>query len=66
VLTCSFAGSIAHKNRANKTLARGVATAFRASQLPVPIDVPIDDSIAMTRRSRSIAAEHVRTRVGIV
>jgi glutamate-1-semialdehyde 2,1-aminomutase len=33
----SFAGSFAHHARARRTLARGVATAFRASQLPVPI-----------------------------
>jgi glutamate-1-semialdehyde 2,1-aminomutase len=36
-LSASFAGSVAHQERARKTLARGVATAFRASQLPVPI-----------------------------
>jgi glutamate-1-semialdehyde 2,1-aminomutase len=36
-VTRSFAGSIAHQDRARRTLARGVATAFRASQLPVPI-----------------------------
>jgi glutamate-1-semialdehyde 2,1-aminomutase len=33
----SFAGSFAHHERARRTLARGVATGFRASQLPVPI-----------------------------
>ena len=36
-MTRSFAGSIAHQERARRTLARGVATAFRAAQLPVPI-----------------------------
>jgi glutamate-1-semialdehyde 2,1-aminomutase len=36
-VTRSFAGSIAHQDRARRTLARGVATAFRAAQLPVPI-----------------------------
>jgi glutamate-1-semialdehyde 2,1-aminomutase len=36
-VTRSFAGSIAHQERARRTLARGVATAFRAAQLPVPI-----------------------------
>ena len=36
-MTRSFDGSIAHQERARKSLARGVATAFRASQLPVPI-----------------------------
>jgi glutamate-1-semialdehyde 2,1-aminomutase len=36
-VTRSFDGSVAHQERARKSLARGVATAFRASQLPVPI-----------------------------
>jgi glutamate-1-semialdehyde 2,1-aminomutase len=33
----TFEASVAHNARAKATLARGVATAFRASQLPVPI-----------------------------
>jgi glutamate-1-semialdehyde 2,1-aminomutase len=36
-VTRSFAGSIAHQERARRTLPRGVATAFRAAQLPLPI-----------------------------
>ena len=36
-VTRSFDGSVAHQERARKSLARGVATAFRAAQLPVPI-----------------------------
>ncbi len=33
----TFEASLAHNTRAKATLARGVATAFRASQLPIPI-----------------------------
>ncbi len=39
VATTRYAGSQAHRDRAVKTLARGVATAMRAGQRPVPLTI---------------------------
>ncbi len=39
VATTRYAGSEAHRDRAVKTLARGVATAMRAGQRPVPLAI---------------------------
>jgi hypothetical protein len=59
-------GRVAHVGTVNANPVCAAAALAAITWLECNQRVPIDDSMAMTRISRSIAAERVRTRVGIV
>ena len=52
-----FRGSHAHFDRARKTLAGGVSTAFRATELPLPILLRSPVPVSRARRRRRADAD---------